>query len=67
MTISKAYSLLESEGVVERKRGIGMVVTRKAEKPSVYLRPSIEQLVADAKQLGLTQSQLVQLLKKHWK
>jgi GntR family transcriptional regulator len=67
MTISRAYSLLESEGIVARKRGIGMVVIKKAEKPIDYLRPTIQQLVSDAKQLGLSQTQLNQLIKKLWK
>ncbi len=67
MTVSRAWSLLESEGVVQRKRGVGMVVLRKAEKPEMYLRPTIDQLVADAKQVGLSQTQLIQLIKKRWR
>ena len=67
MTISKAYSLLETEGIVERKRGVGMVVIKKAEKPVDYLRPTIKTLINDAKQLGLSQTQLNQMIKKFWK
>ena len=67
MTISRAWSLLETEGVVERKRGVGMIVAKKAEKPADYLRPSIKQLVADAKKVGLTQTQLNQMIRKLWK
>lgn len=67
MTVSKAYSLLESEGVVQRKRGVGMVVIKKAEKPIDYLRPTIERLVSDAKQLGVSQSKLNQMIKGVWK
>lgn len=66
MTVSKAYSKLESDGVVERKRGVGMVVIKKAEKPIDYLKPGIRQLVADAKQLGVTNTQLNRMIKNHW-
>ncbi len=66
MTVSKAYSQLESDGVVERKRGVGMVVIKKAEKPIDYLKPGIRQLVADAKQLGVTNTQLNRMIKNHW-
>ncbi len=67
MTVSKAYSLLESDSVVERKRGVGMVVIKKAEKPIDYLRPTIEQLIADAKQLGISNTKLNKMIKNHWK
>jgi len=67
MTISRAYSLLEADGAVERKRGVGMVVVKKAEKPTDYLRPTINQIVEDAKKFGLTQTQLIQLIRKSWK
>jgi len=33
MTVSKAYSLLEAEGVLERQRGKGMVVAATARRP----------------------------------
>ena len=67
MTISKAYSMLESDSVVERKRGVGMVVIKKAESPSDYLKPAIQQLIADAKQLGISNTQLNKMIKSNWK
>jgi GntR family transcriptional regulator len=33
MTVSKAYSLLEAEGLLERRRGMGMVVAAHAADP----------------------------------
>jgi GntR family transcriptional regulator len=33
MTISKAYSLAEAAGILERRRGLGMFVAPKHEKP----------------------------------
>ena len=59
--------MLESDGVVERKRGVGMVVIKKAEKPGDYLRPAIEQLIADAKQLGYSSTELTKLIRNSWK
>ncbi len=63
MTVSKAYSRLEADGIVERVRGMGMrvnapvvlgtVAERKAE-----LKPLAEALVARGKQLGLTAEQI---------
>ncbi|MFK7766406.1 MAG: GntR family transcriptional regulator [Mariniblastus sp.] len=67
MTVSKAYSLLESDSVVERKRGVGMIVIKQAETPIDYLKPTIEQLISDAKQLGISNPQLNKMIKQHWK
>ncbi len=67
MTVSKAYSLLEAEGIVERVRGTGMRVVEL--KPTTVaqrqaeLRPSVEDLVTRARQLNLTDEQLQTLLK----
>src|SRR5437899_10968263 len=51
MTVSKAYSLLERDGVVERMRGQGMRVNHKSPKGTVRdrqneLRPLLEQAAA---------------------
>jgi len=67
MTVSKAYSLLEAEGIVERVRGTGMRVVEL--KPTTVaqrqaeLRPSVEDLVTRARQLNLTDEQLQSLMK----
>lgn len=59
MTVSKAYGLLELEGVLARRRGLGMVV---AERPrggrtladrSELLRPTLERAALEARQLEL--------------
>ena len=67
MTVSKAYSILESESVVERKRGVGMVVIKKAVKPASLLKPVIKQIVADAQHLGLSEKDLSKLIREQWK
>ena len=67
MTVSKAYSLLEADGIVERVRGPGMrVVDLKPSSVSQRqgeLRPSAEELVRRARELNLTDDQLLALLK----
>lgn len=58
MTVSKAYGLLEMEGVLARRRGLGMVVAESAapaEKADLVglLRPTLERAAAEARQLEL--------------
>jgi len=69
MTISKAYSMLEMEGVLERRRGLSMVVAaqhRKAQPTAdrvELLRPTLEKAAAEARQLELSKAQVLQLFK----
>lgn len=57
MTVSKAYGLLEMEGVLARRRGLGMVVAEQAaSKPAEraeLLRPTLERAALEARQLEL--------------
>jgi GntR family transcriptional regulator len=58
MTVSKAYGLLEMEGVLSRRRGLGMVVadsavpSRPADRAEL-LRPVLERAALEARQLEL--------------
>jgi GntR family transcriptional regulator len=68
MTISKAYSLLEAEGLLERNRGKPMTVTagRRAQASLTQrlrqLEPQVRELVLSAKQLELTPRDLEVLI-----
>ncbi|MEZ6125651.1 MAG: GntR family transcriptional regulator [Planctomycetaceae bacterium] len=68
MTVSKAYSLLERDGVLERVRGQGMrVAAVKESLPGVRqrqqaLKPLLEQVAAEAFQLNLTRDQVLAAL-----
>ena len=59
MTVSKAYSLLEMEGLLSRKRGMGMSVAERAgpsQSPASraeLLRPTLERAALEARQLEL--------------
>ena len=74
MTVSKAYAKLESDGVLERERGLGMRVPDTASgdggasKTSVgerqqELRPFAEELATRAWQLKLTDEQALAVVK----
>lgn len=67
MTVSKAYSLLESERVVERVRGQGMRVLEPIADGSVatrqrHCREQLAPAFHRAKQLGLSERQLRQVI-----
>lgn len=62
MTVSKAYSILETEGLLERRRGIGMVIAksknRSVRQNSIsLLLPALDSAAQIAKQLGLSDAQ----------
>ncbi|MES2756102.1 MAG: GntR family transcriptional regulator [Pseudomonadota bacterium] len=65
MTVSKAYSLLETEGLVMRVRGLGMVIAErgksgKSEK-SAMLRPALDAAASMARQLGMSDADALAL------
>ena len=70
MTVSKAYGILEMEGVLSRRRGLGMTV---AERPrtahsmasrSDLLRPTLERAALEARQLELDPDTVLALFEK---
>lgn len=67
MTVSKAFQLLEASGVLERRRGLAMVVAEPAVPREAaadrlaLLRPTLERAAAEAQQLGLTPRQALGL------
>lgn len=68
MTISKAYSMLEMEGLLERRRGLSMVVAarhRRAQPPASrieLLRPTLQKAADEARQLELPAAEVIALL-----
>ena len=67
MTVSKAYSLLERDGIVARRRGLGMVVQRATVTPAETIRPQTLALVEAAKRLRLTPEDVVDAIHLAWK
>jgi GntR family transcriptional regulator len=70
MTISKAYSLLEAEGLLERQRGKAMTIApqhkTKENKTARLerLQPALHHLVMAAHQLELTPDEVVKALRQ---
>ncbi|WP_213995439.1 GntR family transcriptional regulator [Arsukibacterium sp.] len=57
MTISKAYSLLEAEGVLERQRGKPMTIASQA-SPGQSEKSRLQQVLPQLEQLALAAQQL---------
>ncbi|MCB9757266.1 MAG: GntR family transcriptional regulator [Candidatus Omnitrophica bacterium] len=72
MTVSKAYSLLEKDGIVEHVRGQGMKITQGplAQKflnvSHESIGPLLSEVITKSKQLSLTVSHLHKLIDDAW-
>ena len=72
MTISRAYSILETEGLLERHRGRPMTVASQSRNHSqlpkrlLQIGPLVEQTVVAAKQLHLSEAELVKAVRREW-
>jgi GntR family transcriptional regulator len=72
MTISKAYALLEAEGLLERHRGKPMTVAAGRRKRAslskrlLQLEKPAAELVLAARQLEIGKKELVALLNEKW-
>ena len=70
MTVSKAYGILELEGVLTRKRGMGMLVadapkgTHSVASRIELLRPTLERAALEARQLELDHDTVLSLFTK---
>jgi GntR family transcriptional regulator len=69
MTISKAYALLEVEGLLERRRGIGLFVARlrkdqKARTKSQLLEDILRKAAVTAIQFGIAEEETHEMLSK---
>lgn len=75
MTVSKAYALLEAEGLLDRHRGAGMTVAdqgarrQREQSKEALLRPTLERAALEARQLELdpdiTLALFANILKEH--
>jgi GntR family transcriptional regulator len=73
MTISKAYSLLEAEGITRRLVGKGMIISPRTDsiessrKRLELLKPLACELVRQSRQLNLTGKEVSEYLGELWK
>jgi GntR family transcriptional regulator len=71
MTVSKAYSLLETEGVLERLRGKGMAIAVQAtaqhspQQRLLLLDPTLRAAARQARELELPAAQVLARLAHH--
>ncbi len=69
MTVSKAFGQLEAEGLLERRRGLPMVVAAQhrralaSNERIALLRPALQRAAAEARQLELPASAALALFK----
>ena len=69
MTVSKAYALLESQGLLERQRGKGMVLAGANPQANPVpsrlqaLQPALLELARQARQLDLSADQVIDALR----
>lgn len=70
MTVSKAYAMLETEGALARRRGMGMTVAERpasahsAASRAELLRPALARAALEARQLELDPDTVLALFKK---
>ena len=69
MTISKAYSLLENEGLLERRRGVGLFVAKLAREQSKkekarLLEEAMTKAVTAAIQFGIAKEDAAEMLNR---
>lgn len=67
-TAVKSVSMLQDEGIVYKKRGIGMCVEAHAkekilkERTEQFFNQVITQTIQEAKKIGITKEQLIQVI-----
>ena len=66
MTISKAYAYLEMEGLIDRRRGVGLFAAelraeQKNTNAKTLVERSLERTAGEAISLGITEGQFAQI------
>jgi GntR family transcriptional regulator len=69
MTVSKAYSFMEAEGLVERKRGVGLFVapipkSKRDQMKIQSLENILEKAAIAAVQLGVSEEETLEFFRK---
>lgn len=71
LTVARAYQDLVDQGVVEKRRGLGMFVVAgararlAASEREKFLRQELPQLLERARQLGITRAELLKSVKSN--
>ena len=69
MTVSKAYAFLEMEGLLDRRRGVGLFAAKlkmdqKNTNSRMLIKTRLEQVANEAVSLGLNKEQFVKIAEK---
>lgn len=72
LTVTKVYQILEREGFVETRRGLGTYVSHQSPALKIEARrrqiaPAVEQLVTEALHLGLSEKEIQPLLSEKFR
>jgi len=70
LTVGKAYNELEREGLLEKRRGLGVFVAQTAAAPDEAGREAVKEtaqrLVLEARQAGLERDDTAELVRACW-
>jgi GntR family transcriptional regulator len=71
LTVAKVYQLLEGEGLVETRRGLGTFVlggqaTRSQAQKRKLIADAVEQVVAEAQNLDLEEGEVIRLIQRRF-
>ena len=71
LTVAKVYQLLEGEGLVESRRGLGTFVldgrtTRSLTEKRKLIADAVEQVVAEAQHLDLEEAEIIRLIRQRF-
>ena len=70
MTVSRAIGMLVDQGWLERRRGQPTRVAKQhpqsSEQNQTLLYEGVDQLIQQAKQLGVTVSELIEIISQRW-
>lgn len=71
LTVAKVYQMLERDGLVETRRGLGTFVlnghtTRSLTEKRKLIAAAVDQIVAEAQHLDLTESEVVRLISERF-
>ncbi|WP_129664333.1 GntR family transcriptional regulator [Phytoactinopolyspora endophytica] len=65
-TVLRGYQQLRDEGLVELRRGRGAVLTTQASDGLAALREAVTEVASQARRLGLTTDELVDLIRTEY-
>lgn len=71
LTVAKVFQMLEAEGLVETRRGLGTFVadgnvTRSQKEKRELIADAVAQVVAEARHLGMDEGEVIKLVRREF-